>query len=71
MPARNHFAALDGLRGLAAMSVVLFHPGHWLVIASALIALRLFDEPVRAARTRALSRASDEKHGTLQSICSA
>jgi len=27
---RNHYAALDGLRGFAALSVVLFHLGHWL-----------------------------------------
>jgi peptidoglycan/LPS O-acetylase OafA/YrhL len=27
---RDHYAALDGLRGLAAVSVVLFHFGHWL-----------------------------------------
>ncbi len=27
---RNHYAALDGLRGFAAISVVLFHIGHWL-----------------------------------------
>lgn len=33
MQARNHFAVLDGLRGLAAISVLLFHLGHWLGIA--------------------------------------
>jgi peptidoglycan/LPS O-acetylase OafA/YrhL len=27
---RDHYAALDGLRGFAALSVVLFHFGHWL-----------------------------------------
>ena len=27
---RDHYAALDGLRGFAAVSVVLFHLGHWL-----------------------------------------
>jgi peptidoglycan/LPS O-acetylase OafA/YrhL len=27
---RSHFAALDGIRGIAAISVVLFHLGHWL-----------------------------------------
>jgi peptidoglycan/LPS O-acetylase OafA/YrhL len=27
---RTHLAALDGLRGFAAVSVVLFHIGHWL-----------------------------------------
>ena len=27
---RHHYAALDGLRGFAALSVVLFHLGHWL-----------------------------------------
>jgi len=26
----DHYAALDGLRGFAAISVVLFHIGHWL-----------------------------------------
>lgn len=26
----DHYAAFDGLRGLAAISVVLFHIGHWL-----------------------------------------
>jgi peptidoglycan/LPS O-acetylase OafA/YrhL len=29
---RDHYAALDGLRGFAALSVVLFHFGHWLNI---------------------------------------
>ncbi len=27
---RDHYAALDGLRGFAALSVMLFHIGHWL-----------------------------------------
>jgi Acyltransferase family len=27
---REHYTALDGLRGFAAISVVLFHIGHWL-----------------------------------------
>ena len=30
MSERDHYAALDGLRGFAAVSVVLFHLGHWL-----------------------------------------
>ena len=30
MSQREHYAALDGLRGLASVSVVLFHIGHWL-----------------------------------------
>jgi peptidoglycan/LPS O-acetylase OafA/YrhL len=29
---RDHYAALDGLRGFAALSVVLFHIGHWLSV---------------------------------------
>src|SRR5215471_3201251 len=27
---REHYATLDGLRGFAALSVVLFHFGHWM-----------------------------------------
>ena len=30
MDKRDHYAALDGLRGFAAVSVVLYHFGHWL-----------------------------------------
>lgn len=30
MDKRNHYATLDGLRGFAALSVVLFHFGHWM-----------------------------------------
>jgi len=30
MDGRAHYATLDGLRGFAALSVVLFHLGHWL-----------------------------------------
>ena len=30
MDKRDHYATLDGLRGFAAISVVLFHIGHWL-----------------------------------------
>jgi peptidoglycan/LPS O-acetylase OafA/YrhL len=30
MDRRAHYATLDGLRGFAALSVVLFHLGHWL-----------------------------------------
>jgi peptidoglycan/LPS O-acetylase OafA/YrhL len=31
---RRHYAALDGLRGFAAVSVVIFHIGHWLNMPS-------------------------------------
>ncbi len=34
MNPRDHYAALDGLRGFAALSVVLHHFGHWLNAAS-------------------------------------
>jgi peptidoglycan/LPS O-acetylase OafA/YrhL len=30
MDKRDHYATLDGLRGFAALSVVLFHFGHWM-----------------------------------------
>jgi peptidoglycan/LPS O-acetylase OafA/YrhL len=30
----KHYAALDGLRGFAAVSVVIFHIGHWLDMPS-------------------------------------
>ena len=30
----KHYAALDGLRGFAAVSVVIFHIGHWLQVPS-------------------------------------
>jgi peptidoglycan/LPS O-acetylase OafA/YrhL len=31
---KRHFAALDGLRGFAAISVLIFHLGHWLNLPS-------------------------------------
>jgi peptidoglycan/LPS O-acetylase OafA/YrhL len=33
-PHRGHFAALDAVRGIAAISVILFHLGHWLAVPS-------------------------------------
>lgn len=42
---RYHYAALDGIRGFAALSVVLFHLGHWLgapLAANSSLAVDLF-----------------------------
>lgn len=46
MRQNDHYATLDGLRGLAAVSVLLFHLGHWLGIhglaANARLSVDLF-----------------------------